>query len=109
MKKGRLFALTGRNTFSSGFMNARELQVYTKALLAGEPSGQKPNAFGEVKEFFLPNTNLKVRYSTKYHELVEGETKPFLPVDIMVERTFSDFVSGRDAALEKALNYKEGK
>jgi hypothetical protein len=109
MKKGKLFALTGRNTFSSGFMNARELQVYTKALLAGESSGQKPNAYGEVKEFFLPNTNLKVRYSTKYFELVGGETKPFLPVDIMIERTFADFAAGRDATFEKVLNYKDRK
>jgi hypothetical protein len=105
MKKGKLFALMGRNTFSSGFMNARELQIYTNAMLVGEPSGQKPNAYGEVKEFFLPNSNLKVRYSTKFFELVGGETKPFLPVDILVERTFADFVNGRDATLEKVLNY----
>lgn len=106
MKKGSLFVLIGRGTFSSGFMNARELQFYTNAIWVGEPSGQKPNAYGEVREFVLPNSNLKVSYSTKFFELVKAEKRSFLPVDVPVERRFVDFTAGRDLALEKALDYR---
>jgi C-terminal processing protease CtpA/Prc len=109
IEKGKLFVLMGRSTFSSGFMNARELQVHTNAILIGEPSGQNPNAFGEVREFLLPNNKLKVRYSTKFFKLADGESKTFLPVDIKVDRTFADFASGRDATLERALKYNSAK
>lgn len=96
----------GRGTFSSGFMNARELQVEHKAVWIGEPSGQKPNAYGELKNFVLPNSNLRINYSTKFWELFPGEKRTFLPVDVPVERTFADYAAGRDTTLEKALNYK---
>lgn len=106
-EKGKLFVLMGRNTFSSGFMNARELKVYNNALWIGEPSGQNPNAYGEVKSFELPNFKLKINYSTKFFELATGETRGFLPVNVEVDRTFKDFAAGRDVTLETALDYKK--
>ena len=47
----------------SGTPNA---QNDTEAIFIGEPTGGRPNHFGEVKSFNLPNSGLSVRYSTKY-------------------------------------------
>src|SRR5262249_54160941 len=45
---GRLFVLIGRGTFSSAYLNALRLKLTTKAILVGEPTGQKPNSYGEI-------------------------------------------------------------
>lgn len=98
----RVFALIGRNTFSSAFMNAVELRSSLGAILIGEPTGQKPNAYGEVRTFSLPRSGITVRYSTRFWRSVSGDPESLNP-DILVEETAADYFSGRDAALEKAL------
>ncbi len=102
---GRLFALIGRGTFSSACLNALRLKRETKAILVGEPTGQRPNSYGEVKAMTLPHTKLRVQYSTRYFKTVDGDP-PALAPDIQVEHSSSDYASGRDPVLERALNYK---
>ena len=48
--------LIGRATFSSAQMNAQQFRDRTKAILVGEPTGQKPNHFGEIKNFISGGT-----------------------------------------------------
>jgi C-terminal processing protease CtpA/Prc len=102
---GRLFALIGRGTFSSACLNALRLKRETKAILVGEPTGQRPNSYGEVKSMTLPYSKLRVQYSTRYFKTVEGDP-PALAPDIQVELSSSDYVSGRDPVLERALSYR---
>jgi hypothetical protein len=102
---GRLFALIGRGTFSSACLNALRLKRETKAILVGEPTGQRPNSYGEVKAMTLPHSKLRVQYSTRYFKTMDGDP-PALAPDIQVELSSSDYVSGRDPALEQALSYR---
>jgi C-terminal processing protease CtpA/Prc len=104
-KRGRLFVAIGRGTFSSAYDNAQTLREYTKAIIIGEPSGQKPNSYGEVKTFVLPNSNLEIGYSTMFWKSVDGDPLSMMP-DISVEVSFNDYVVGRDVVLEKILAYK---
>jgi hypothetical protein len=104
-RNGRLFALIGRGTFSSAYLNAQELKRETKAILVGEPTGQRPNSYGEVETMILPHSQLPVHYSTRYFKTVDGDP-PSLAPDIQVERSSSDYMSGRDPALERALSYR---
>ena len=60
----------------------------------------KPNHFGEVRVFNLPNTDLKVSYSTKYFKLLENIDPDALYPDITVETEFEDFLNGRDTVLK---------
>ena len=48
-RKGRLFVILGRRTFSSAVLNALDLKKKTQAIFYGEPTGGKPNHFGEKK------------------------------------------------------------
>jgi hypothetical protein len=102
---GRLFALIGRGTFSSACLNALKLKRETKALLVGEPTGQRPNFYGEVETMSLPYSKLRVHYSTRYFKTADGDS-PALAPDIQVETSSSDYASGRDPVMERALSYK---
>jgi hypothetical protein len=102
---GKLFVLIGRGTFSSAYLNGLWLRNMTKAILVGEPTGQKPNHYGEVRTMNLPHSKLLVQYSTEYHKTVNDDP-PSLAPDVLVERSSGDFVAGRDPVLERVLNYK---
>ncbi len=102
---GRLFVLIGRGTFSSAYLNALRLKLETKAILVGEPTGQRPNSYGEIKTMTLPHSKLPVQYSTKYFKTMDGDP-PALNPDIPVECSSSDYASGRDPVLERVLNYR---
>lgn len=95
----RFFVLIDRGTFSSASDNAAFLQMNTRATLAGEPTGGKPNGYGEVRQFDLPNSHTRVSYSTKYFRTVPGDppsVAPDLPIDMPAQAAFS----GRDPLLE---------
>lgn len=102
---GKLFVLIGRGTFSSAFLNALKLKRDLNAILVGEPTGQRPNAYGEVKTMNLPHSDLPVQYSTRYLKTMEDDP-PALEPDIQVTRSSLDYASGRDPVLERALSYK---
>jgi C-terminal processing protease CtpA/Prc len=101
-RKGVLFAVIGRRTFSSAVLNALQLRSETQATLVGEPTGGRPNHYGEVRSFSLPNSGLPVTYSTKYFAYAKEDT-PSLTPDILVEVSSSDYFAGRDPVLEAIL------
>lgn len=105
-RKGKLFALIGRRTFSSAMMNAYQLRNATKCQLVGEPTGGSPNGYGEVKQFRLPNSKLVVQYSTKHFK---GPTPgdSVLPDIAVEEDAKAYFDPGRDAVLEAAIKHRE--
>lgn len=102
-REGGIYVLIGRRTFSSAILNALELKKQTPAVFVGEPTGGKPNHYGEVQMFLLPKSGLPVTYSLKYFQVVEGDPGSLVP-DILVEPALSDYRSKADPVLEKVLN-----
>src|SRR5574340_268487 len=72
-RKGGLYALGGRNTASAALILAIQLRGEHHAVLAGEALGERPNGYGDWRTFDLPHSKLRVRYSTKYFRLVDGD------------------------------------
>jgi C-terminal processing protease CtpA/Prc len=105
-EQGRLFCLIGRRTFSSAVLNAISLRRNTEALFVGEPTGGKPNHFGEVRQFTLPFSRLQVSYSTKYFTHSDQDTPSFMP-DILVDMSPEDYFTGKDPVLETALTFQQ--
>lgn len=101
-RKGRLFVIVGRRTFSSAILNAVDLKKKTAAVFYGEPTGGKPNHYGEIQTLTLPNLGLKVSYSTKYFQFVAGD-EPSLTPDVLVELTIGDYLALRDPVLDAIL------
>ncbi|MBK9304699.1 MAG: hypothetical protein IPM94_12675 [bacterium] len=102
---GSCFVITGRATFSSAALDALDFRQATGALVAGEPMGNKPNRFGQLNSFLLPNSGLKVWYSTKKFNRVPGDP-PLLQPDLAAEQTWDDYLAGRDPVLERILTAK---
>lgn len=103
--RNRLVVLTGPATFSSALMAAVTLRDDLRALLVGEPPGERPNSYGEVRQLALPNSQLVIQYSTKFFRMDRHSDLPALEPHVVVTRSVEDFLAGRDPALEAALRF----
>jgi hypothetical protein len=103
-KKGSIFVIIGRETFSSALLNAFSLKHNTSAILLGEPTGGKPNCYGEVQRFKLKNSGLTVSYSTEYYKIIEDDSMPSLMPDVNVTLTIQDYISNEDPCLKYIIN-----
>ena len=96
---GKLYVIIGKDTFSSAILNAISLKKETKAYFVGEATGGEPNHYGEVKQFKLPNSEITVRYSTKYFHWLDQDVNTLEP-DKVIEETFAAYREGTDPMLE---------
>ena len=101
--RARLAVLVGPATFSSAMMNALTLRRDLGAELVGEPLGEKPNSYGEVRTMTLPNSQVTVQYATKFFRLDRRGDPMTVEPDVKVMQTLADFLAGRDPVLERAL------
>lgn len=103
-QRGKIFVAIDHGTFSSGMLNAVNLQQMTPSILVGEPTGGKPNSYGEVLSFTLPNSGLIVNYSVKFFQTVPGDPPSLMP-DLLVELSVDDYLAGRDPVLAAILAF----
>jgi C-terminal processing protease CtpA/Prc len=104
-QKGKLFVIIGRQTFSSAVSNAVLFKFNSNCVLVGEPTGGKPNSYGEVSLFTLPNSGIGVQYSTKFIQVLSNEDPISLFPDNDVEISMQDYAQGKDPVLDFILNY----
>ena len=86
-------------TYSSALLNAVAMKTKTHALAVGESPGQSSSHYGEVKFLRLPNSQVRVTYSTKYFE------REPLDLDLEVQVEAADYYAGRDPVLAAILAY----
>jgi hypothetical protein len=103
--RGRLYALIGRATFSSGLLAAINFRRDLHAILVGEPVGEKLNSYGEVRELTLPNSQVIVQYSTKFFHIAGNDDSQTYAPDVLVTRSLADALAGRDPVLDAALSH----
>jgi len=101
----RTFVLTGRRTFSAAQMLVNELERYTRVTFVGEPTGSRPDHFGDPKKIRLEHSGLTLRVSrlhwSSYAAFDEREaTHP----DFLAKWTSGAYFGGRDPALDLALS-----
>ncbi|RSK28801.1 hypothetical protein EJF36_19035 [Bacillus sp. HMF5848] len=100
-----VYILIGRSTYSSAILNAIDLKKKTNGMFVGEATGGSPNHYGEVKVFNLPNSGLRVSYSTKYFKNYDTN-EPTIRPDIEVPQLLSNYLAGKDPEVEAVLNLK---
>lgn len=102
--KGRVYVLSAKETFSSGQMFLAIVKDNKLAKIIGEETTAPVCNFGEVLFFNLPHSRLRASVSVKEFAPPAGckDARGVVP-DKLVERRVSDYVSGRDAILEAAL------
>jgi hypothetical protein len=104
-----VFVLIGAGTFSSAQDNAIEMRRELHATVVGEPTGEKLNSYGEVRTFKLPNSELKIQYSTEFFRMQKDSDADALYPDIPAPLALADFLAGRDPALDAALHAPTGR
>jgi tetratricopeptide (TPR) repeat protein len=104
----RLFVITGRQTFSAAQNLINRLEQLTDAVFVGEPSSSRPNFTGETTSVELPYSGLWLSISSRYwQDSQPGDRRPFIPVDMPVRLSSSDYFAGHDpvmAALSELLS-----
>ncbi len=101
--KDSLYVIVGRSTFSSAILNAMDLKQKTNATVIGEPTGGRPNHFGEVKVLHLSNVDLDIQYSSNYFKTTDEDTDSLYP-DVETPLKAASYFKGQD----DCLNYIYG-
>ena len=108
-QNGKLFVLIGRYTFSAGVVLANKLQLQTKAIFIGEPSGQGPVFYANPDFVSLPNSKMIILVSTTSTARAQAiwpfDTGTEVTPDIEVKYPHTDYLAGRDPAIETAINF----
>ena len=98
-----VYIAIGRRTFSSAILNAAKLKhKFPDIPLIGEPSGGSMQHFGEVKNLTLPQTGMRVWYSTDYYDLsktIKGNLKPDIPISYSMQ----EYIAGKDPVIQYLL------
>jgi hypothetical protein len=104
-RPGRLFTVIDRGTFSAAMMFAVDLESHTRTIFVGEPTGGKPNHYGDSRKIQLPNTGLTVRASSLYWQYSSpGDVRPWIAPEIAVPVASAEYFAGRDPVLEEILS-----
>ena len=97
---GKLFVIVGRGTQSAAENLVNRLQRDTHATFVGEPTGERPNEFGDPWPFILPNSHIEVHVaSIQWEDIDPRDDRDWTGPDLAAELTSSDYASNIDPAM----------
>jgi hypothetical protein len=100
-KRGHLFVILGRSTFSAAMSVATDLERQTECHFVGEPSCSSPNSRGQANPITLPCSRLHLSCASLYYQgsLLSSDRRPWIAPDIVAELSSADEANNRDSAL----------
>lgn len=106
-QRGKLFLITGRQTFSAAANFSTEVARETDAIVAGEPMGGSPNLYGDTIPYILPNSKVEVDISARtWIKSFAGDPRFSIEPQIPVELSSQDYFAKRDPVMDAILKYK---
>ena len=107
-KRGKLFVIIGRRTYSAAQNTATFFERHTNAIFVGEPTGSSPNFVGEETIFTLPYSKVLANVSDLYWQSAwPMDYRTWIAPHIYAPPTFAAFSGGRDPALEAIIGLKQ--
>ncbi len=107
-QRGKLFVIVGRNTFSAAMCGAAQIERYTNAIFAGEPTGSSPNFVGETIPVNLPYSKMAGSISDLYWQnSVAMDYRVWIAPQIYAPPSFELFRANRDPAMEAVMAYRQ--
>lgn len=105
---GKLFLVIGRRTFSAAQMMTGWLEMFSSAILVGEPSSAFYNGYAGHDFVQLPNSGIGVMVSPDYYQMgrFPGDTRQQATPRLAAVPTFADYRANRDPAIEVILAYE---
>jgi hypothetical protein len=96
----RTFVLIGRRTFSAAQMLVNELEQYARVTFVGEPTGSRPDHYGDPKKIRLEHSGLTLRVSRlHWSSYTAFDERAATNPDFPAAWTADDYFSGKDPAL----------
>lgn len=106
-QRGRLFVITGRGTFSAAQNFVNEMAKHTNVLFAGEPTGARPNHYGDPAPVKLPNSGIEIRVSTLFwQDAHPADDRKATAPHLNVEMTAADYLAGTDPVLQAIRSFR---
>ncbi len=100
-QKGRVWAITGRRTFSASSTACIFLKRETETQLIGEPGRTHPNKAQNNEYMTLPNSGFLIEYTTRIKKhWPEYPDLDRIPVDVEISPIFESYAAGRDIVME---------
>ncbi len=104
-REGALYALIDRGTFSAAMNAAVFLEDRTRVTFVGEPTGGRPNHYGDAPEGQTPHFGMLLQVSTlPWFSRDPSDDRAWIAPGIAVPSTFAAWRDGRDAALDAVLD-----
>jgi hypothetical protein len=105
-RKGKFFTIIGRETFSAAMNLTNQLERFTNVTFVGEPTGGKPNSYGDNTPIEAPNSKLKVFVSTLWwQDQSPRDARQWIAPQIAADMSSVDYVQGSDPALKAIEEY----
>lgn len=108
-KKGGLFVVIGRQTFSACQNFVTDLERECEAIYVGEPSGSRPNFVGESIRFTLPYSKMTGTISDLYWQRSwPMDNRMWIAPDLPAPPSFEMLRKNLDPAMEAIRGYRSG-
>jgi hypothetical protein len=107
-RRGHLFVIIGRRTFSAAQNGATMIERNTNAIFVGEPTGSSPNFVGEETIFTLPYSKIMANVSDLFWQSSwPSDHRTWIAPQIYTPPSFEAFRQNRDPAMEAIAAYRE--
>lgn len=109
-RRGKVFVITGRATYSAAMNFVSLLDDRTQALFVGEPAGGAPSHYGDAVTVTLPKSGLAVRVSTLHWDagVAPRDIREWQEPDLPAPPRFGDLAAGVDGPMEVIGRYRDG-
>ncbi|MBC2845060.1 tetratricopeptide repeat protein [Winogradskyella flava] len=107
-KRGKLFFIIGRETFSACQNLTNEISRYTEAILVGEPTAENVNFYGDARRVVLPKSRINAYLSYAWwQDTPQWENKDASLPNIAVDMSFEQYSTNDDPVLKAAMDFKD--
>ena len=107
-RRGSLFVIIGRRTFSAAQNFSSMIERHTEAIFVGEPTGASPNFVGENINIELPYSKVGTNVSDLYWQSTwPMDHRTWIAPLLYLPPTFAAYQENRDPALEAILAWND--
>lgn len=105
-RRGNLFVIIGRRTYSAAQNTATYLERFTHPIFVGEPTGSSPNFVGEEKPLVLPYSKTVINVSNLFWQSSwPFDKRNWIAPQLYTPPSFEYFRANRDPAMEAIMEY----
>jgi hypothetical protein len=107
-RRGALFVIIGRLTFSAAQNTVTAIERETSAIFVGEPTGSRPNLIGEAIDFELPYSKLRANVADLFWQTSWPlDYRTWTAPDLYAPPTFEAYRRNQDPALDAIRSIQE--